>query len=171
MEENKNYIEQIKISKKPNVPEGFFEKFTLDITQTVLNEENTLPFEKNKLPKVPKDFFNSFPDKILKQVEPKIDVVNPTISKKKNTPKIIFISLAVAASLLLFFNLNIFKNQKINDPKEVFLVEESEADLELLSYFTLEELIDYESENSITYDDDEIDELYNEVKNHWSFYE
>ncbi len=44
MKENKNYIEQIKISKKPNVPEGFFEKFPLDITQTVLNEENTLPF-------------------------------------------------------------------------------------------------------------------------------
>jgi len=96
MEDNKNILNQLNRTEKPEVPNNYFEEFSQKIVSRVNNSSFLEQFPKTTKPNVPDDFFNQFSENMVRKIE------KPT-KKGKIIPFVIGL-VAVAAVLVLLFN-------------------------------------------------------------------
>lgn len=178
MNNQSDIFSQLKKTKKPNVPEGFFERFSVDINQNDFGQNLS---GKAKKPKVPEDFFDSFSKEILNVIseeekteftylnKSKQPVVTenyfeefPTkiqkiLKAKKRRSKIIRISFistiaSVAASLLIIFTLQKTTQETIrSQPTQTTSFSNQNDPVEFYTaYLDETEVIDYILENDIS---------------------
>lgn len=168
----------LKKTKKPNVPEGFFENFSVRKNQDTLEQNFT---NKSDKPNVPEDFFTNFSKEILsviseeekteftyliKSKQPVVKEnyfeefptkIQKVLSAKKRRSKIIRISFissvaSVAASLLIIFSLQNTTPETISSqPIDTTSGTEENNQVEFYTaYLDETEVIDYILENDIS---------------------
>ena len=153
MSENKNILDQLKKRKKPEVPEGFFTRFSENIIH-LTNEENSFieDLATSQKPDVPDGFFDSFPDKMLKKVK------EEKPERGRIIPLGVWATLTSAAAVLAVV---LWINQGNNDTNELsentateeYSLQDEDYDA-YLTYVDEGEIIDFMIENDVSIEDD-----------------
>ncbi len=164
MEKDKDILNQLKKTKKPNVPNDFFEQFTTKIMSEVKEEKSILnSIKKQEQPKVPAGFFDEFSDNLK---------LNNNRKSKIITLKYLTIITAIAASFLLIFILNFNSSTKTTEHHPNLLNDESTnyQEDEYLSYLDEDDLVEFIIENDINinnniyFNDENQDDLFDELE-------
>ena len=143
MEENKDILNNLKKTKTPEVPEGFFENFSDDLLSKISDSDNDInKIKKTDKVSVPDGFFENFSDNLMEKIN------DSTPNKGRIiTLKVMGFVSAVAACLLVMFTVMPNDEEKETAETAVENVQEIMSDDELMAYMDEEEIIDFIIEN------------------------
>ena len=159
MEEKFNILDSLKKSAKPEVPANFFNEFSSNLMKQVSQEQ--LPFKKSDSPEVPAGFFDSFSDQLMDKIAEEEKASATPTPPKQSRSKIFFLKItgavAVAACLLLLFNL-INSEENAVETENVATYSEEETEDAYLAYLDEQEIVDFLIDNDdIVLEEDELD--------------
>jgi hypothetical protein len=167
MEEKFDIFDSLKKIKKPAVPEGFFEKFSDNLSSNIEDGSDIQGLNKSDKIAVPSGFFDNFSDQLMDKIN---EQEEQSLSKNKSgifTLKRLGVVAAVAACVLLIFTvLPNNSDEELTVEVAIESTDDSEqVDEAYLAFLDEDEMIDFLIENDdidLGDDDDYEDDLYSD---------
>ncbi|MCB9222647.1 MAG: hypothetical protein H6582_00610 [Crocinitomicaceae bacterium] len=144
MENNKDILDGLKKSQKPEVPHGYFENFSDELMAKIAEKESGLDqFNKVSKPTVPDQFFENFSAELMAKIDPVQEKPSRVIAIK-----IFGFVTAVAACLLVMFTLlpNDVNTSEAAETNAT-VTEETITTDELMAFVDEDHIVDFIIEN------------------------
>lgn len=143
MSEEDNILNKLLKAKKPDVPKGFFENFSDDLSAKISEDEAGLhKFKKSSKPEVPSGFFDAFEQKMVTNTS------NQPASKSTIIRlKVIGFASAIAASLLIMFYFLPVDEQTQTSDIEPINAAKTISEEDLLAFVDGDDILDFVLEN------------------------